>query len=170
MTREELERVAVELMDSVTTMTLACSVDDQPWAADVYFARQGFDLIFFSSPRSRHSTVFASNPRAAATIHGEYEHWQQIKGLQLEGNVQPVSGTTALARATTTYLRRYPFVRDFLTNPASISREAVAKISKVALFVFRPRSLRYVDNSVGFGTRWRLEIENGQPIGVPVPD
>lgn len=170
MTRDEFEKVAMELMDSVTTMTLACSVHDEPWAADVYFARQGFDLIFFSSPRSRHSTVFADNPRAAAAIHGEYEKWQQIKGLQLEGNVQPITGTVALTRATATYLKRYPFVKDFLTNPASISREAVAKISKVALYMFRPRTVRYVDNSVGFGTRWKLEIENGRPVGEPVPD
>jgi uncharacterized protein len=170
MTREEFEKVAIELMDSVTTVTLACCVDDQPWAADVYFARQGFDLIFFSSPRSRHSKVLASNARAAATIHGEYEKWQQIKGLQLEGNVQPVTGAVALGRATTTYLKRYPFVRDFLSNPASISKEAIAKISKVALYVFRPAIVRYVDNSVGFGTRWRLEIENGKPVGEPVLD
>ncbi len=170
MTREEFERVAIELMDSVTAMTLACCVDDRPWAADVYFVRQGFDLIFFSSPRSRHSTVLASNPRAAAAIHGEYEKWQQIKGLQLEGNVQPITGAVALGRATAAYLKRYPFVRDFLSNPASISIEAVAKISKVALYVFRPTTVRYVDNSVGFGTRWRLEIENGRPVGEPVSD
>lgn len=170
MTREELERVAAELMDSVTTMTLACSVDDEPWAADVYFARQGFDLVFFSSPRSRHSRFFADNPRAAATVHGEYEKWQQIKGLQLEGSVKPIVGAVALGRATATYLKRYPFVREFLTNPASISREAVAKISKVGLYVFSTRSVRYVDNSAGFGTRWKLEIENGRPVGEPVLD
>ncbi len=32
MTREELERIVIEFMDSFTTMNLSCSVEDTPWA------------------------------------------------------------------------------------------------------------------------------------------
>jgi len=62
MTREELERIVIHYMDSFTTMTLACCTEERPWAADVFYVRQGFDLIFFSSPSSRHSLVFSATP------------------------------------------------------------------------------------------------------------
>jgi len=165
MTREELERKTVEFMDSCTTMTLACSLEDTPWAAAVYYARQGLDLIFFSSPRSRHATVLASNPTAAATVHGEYARWQDNRGLQLEGTVRPIRGAMALARATATYLKRHPFVKEFLTSPAAISAETAGKMSRVGLYLFRTRSVRYLDNSAGFGTRWKMEVKDGKAVG-----
>lgn len=170
MTRQELEQTIIQFMDTYTTVTLACCSEDVPWAAAVYYARQGWDLIFFSSPQSRHSEIFARNPRASGTIHGEYTRWQDIKGLQLEGRVEPIASTWALAKATATYLRRYPFVRQFLSEPRSVSAEVATKIAKVALYLFRLQSIRYVNNEAGFGNRWKLEIRDGRPFGEAVLD
>jgi len=168
MTREELEEIVIRFMDSFTTMTLACCVEKTPWTAAVYYARQGFDLIFFSSPRSRHSLAFAANPAAAAAIHGDYRLWQEIKGLQMQGRVEPITSPLALAKATTTYLKKYPFVREFLSDPAAISPTVLKKMAKVSLYVFRPDSIGYVNNEAGFGTRWKLDIEDGAVVGDPV--
>lgn len=165
MTRQELERIVIEFMNSFTTVNLACSQGEKPWAAAVYYAREGFDLIFFSSPASRHSTALSENPRAAGTIHGDYKGWKEIKGLQMEGTVERVTGVRALARALKTYMKRYPFAREFLSDPGAISPSAVLKVAKVALYRFRPRTILYVDNEQGFGTRWKLEIENGKAVG-----
>jgi len=33
-------------------MTLATCAEGLPWATDVYFAPDGFDLVFLSSPRA----------------------------------------------------------------------------------------------------------------------
>lgn len=168
MTRQEWENIVIRFMDSFTTMTLACCAENKPWSAAVYYARQGFDLIFFSSPRSRHSTAFAANPSAAAAIHGDYKLWKEIKGLQMEGRVEPITAPLALAKATATYLRKYPFVSEFFSDPAAISPTAVKKMAKVALYVFRPDSISYVDNEAGFGTRWKLGIVDGAAAGEPV--
>ena len=170
MNREELERMIRDIMDRNTTVTLACSLNDAPWAAAVYYARQGFDLIFFSSPRSRHAQAFAKNPGAAGAIHGQYDRWQDIEGLQLEGTVEHISSAVKLAKATAVYLRRYPFVRQFFSDPASISAAIASKVTGVALYIFRPRSIRYVSNEAGFGNRWRLDIEDGRPVGQPVKE
>ncbi len=170
MTREKLERIVVQYMDSMTTMTLAGSVDEKPWAAAVYYARRAFDLIFFSSPSSRHSRIFARNPRAAATIHGAYTTWQEIKGLQMEGEVELINGATARAKALMTYLKRYPFVREFFSDSTAVSLSVAKKVAGVELYNFQPESILYVDNSYGFGNRWKLELRNGQVVGDPVKE
>ncbi len=111
MTRQELESTVIQFMDGLTTMTVVCCLDDLPWAAPVYYARQGFDLVFFSSPKSRHSLVLVENPQAAAAIYGENRKWQEIRGLQMQGRVESVVSALAVAKATATYMKRFPFVR-----------------------------------------------------------
>jgi uncharacterized protein YhbP (UPF0306 family) len=165
MTREELEGIVTRYMDSCTAMTLACSVDDKPWAATVYYARQGLDLIFFSSPTSRHSVIFSENTAAAATIHKEHQGWKDIKGLQMEGHIHAVTTAKGKARAISTYLKRHPFVGEFLSDPLSIGAHVAKKMSKVELYFFRPDAILYLDNEVGFGTRWKLEVKEGKSCG-----
>ncbi len=168
MTREELEFTIVEFMDSLTTMSLACATGDTPWAAAVYYARDNLDLIFFSSPRSRHSTVLSGNPRAAAAIHRECSGWKEIKGLQMEGTVQQIDSATGSIRAFAVYLKKYPFVREFFQDPGAISAQVASKMARVALYLFRPETILYLNNAEGFGTRWRLDVSNGRPAGDPV--
>ncbi len=167
MTGDELEKIVTEYMDSFTTMNLASSHEDRPWSAAVYYARQRLDLIFFSSPRSRHSSDFEANPRAAASIHGDYRNWKEIKGLQMSGEARRIEGAGALARAVALYLKRYPFVKEFLSDPVSISSQVASKMSRVALYIFRPESILYLDNSEGFGNRWKLTVREGRAIGDP---
>ena len=73
---------------------------DEPWVCPVFYARQGFDLVFFSSQKSRHSTVFKENRRAAASVHAECDNWRDIKGLQMEGHVETITKMPVIAKAT----------------------------------------------------------------------
>jgi uncharacterized protein len=168
MNRDELESTITTYIDSLTTMTLACCAAERPWAAAVYYARTGLDLVFFSSPSSRHSMSFEANSAASATIQGCYEEWRDIKGLQLEGSVSRIEGAKAKVRALTAYLRRFPFAGELLGAPESISLELVSKMSKVSLYLFATASVLYLDNSTGFGTRWKLAVRNGRAVGEPV--
>jgi hypothetical protein len=167
MTKEELERIVTDYMDSCTTMTLACNSGDHPWAAAVFYARDGLDLIYFSSRTSRHSKAFSENPNAAVAIHGDYHGWKEIKGLQMEGSVKAISGASARAHALATYLKRYPFVREFFSSPLSVGVGVAKKMSKIELYLFRPDRIFYVNNEAGFGNRWRLEVREGQAVGEP---
>ncbi len=163
MTQDELQSTIIQFMDQLTTMTLGCSLDEVPWTAPVYYARQNFDLIFFSSKLSRHSMTFEKNPRASASIYGQYNSWKEIKGLQLSGNVQAVNSALAIARATKTYLTRYPFVKEFLTHAGSITSGTAKKMTNISLYAFRPDTIYYMDNSQGFGTGWTLQVQMDLP-------
>lgn len=170
MTLDEFHEAATVFMDSHTTMTLATSVDGEPWAAAVFYARRGYELVFFSSPGSRHSRAIAESEKVAAAIHGDYSNWRDIKGLQMEGTARKLDGPIEVAKATATYLRRYPFVSQFLKAPETISEQVIGKMSDVSLYVFQPESIRYLDNSAGFGVRWSIRLESGRPCGEPVRD
>jgi uncharacterized protein YhbP (UPF0306 family) len=167
MNRDELESTITAYMDSLTTMTLACCAAEKPWAAAVYYARMGLDLVFFSSPSSRHSLFFDGNSAAAATIQGCYEEWRDIKGLQLEGRVSRIDGAKAKVRALSVYLHRFPFAAELLGAPESISLDFVKKMSKVRLYLFATDSVFYLDNSIGFGTRWKMTVKKGRAVGEP---
>ncbi len=166
MTLEELERIVVDYLDSFYTMTLACSQRDEPWTAPVYYAREGFDLIFFSSRMSQHSRVLEVNPKAAAAIYDHYDEWQDIKGIQMTGSVEALTGLLPLTRAARVYFKRYPFAKDFFSKAGFIS-DVVSKKTRIMLYAFRSESIHYMDNSVGFGVRWRMDIQSGRPAGPP---
>ena len=88
----------------------------------------------------------------------------------MEGRIESINGARARAGALAAYLKRYPFVRDFFSGTAAVSHQVASKVSRVELYAFRPFDIWYVDNEVGFGTRWKLQIQNGKPIGDPILD
>ena len=90
-------------------MTVATSSDGQPWAADVYFAADGYECVFFSSPASLHSRNLLANPSCAVTVHSNADSWREIKGLQMEGTAESVTGAEATARALRVYFAKFPF-------------------------------------------------------------
>lgn len=163
MRADAFEAAARRLFDEVAVMTLATCTDATPWATDVYFAPDGFDLVFLSSPRSRHSRNLAINPACAATIHPLVKSWREIRGLQIEGEVRPPAGTIAKARALAAYLSKFPFARDLIAHPA----ETAGAFANATLHVLRPSRLRYLDNTLGIGTRWSLRLVDGQAVGPP---
>lgn len=167
MTLEELEKIVFEYMDSFNTMTLSCIHGDEPWSAPVYYARQGFDLIFFSSSRSLHSEALALNPRAAVSIYGQYDRWQDIKGLQISGQVTALKNLASMGSATRTYLKRYPFAADFFSNKGFIL-DVLARRTRIMLYAFKSETIFYLDNSKEFGVRWKIDVNDGRATGIPI--
>lgn len=135
---------------STSTMTLATvSPGGEPHAAPVYFAAdEALDCYFFSDVHSRHSRDLSRDPHAAAALYPDCRDWQEIRGLQLRGTVEPVPDGDAWERAWRIYLEKFPFVSGL--------GEAV---SRGQLYVFSPDWLRLVDNRQGFGYKreWRRE-------------
>ncbi len=162
MTSEELQKIVIEYIDSFNTMTLSCSHGDEPWSAPVYYARQNFDLIFFSSSNSQHSQAFEQNPKAAVSIYGHYDRWQDIKGLQINGQVHSIKNLASLTVALKTYLKRFPFATDFFSNAGFIS-DILTKRTRITIYIFKSEAIYYLDNSKGFGTRWRIDIHEKGP-------
>jgi uncharacterized protein YhbP (UPF0306 family) len=53
-------------------------------------------------------------------------------------------------------------VKDFISRPGLIADGLAGKMAKIALYVFRPDYVFFVDNEIGFGKRQKLEIRNGK--------
>ncbi len=132
-------------------MTLATQGDDGPWAAAVFYARDGDDLVFLSSPGSRHSRNLALQPRCAVTIQGDATDWRQIRGIQAEGLVRQASGAD-LVQARACYERRFAFVR-----PQSAAPALASALARVHWYRLQIRRLHYIDNQRGFGQRQQFE-------------
>lgn len=147
-------------------LTLATCSDGAPWAAAVYFAPDGFDLIFYSSASSRHCRDLALNPACAAEAHPDAASWRDIRGIQMEGTAMPVSGAAGKARALACYLAKFPFARELMRSPGEMGKLAAGAVP----YRFRPSLIRYQDNSLGFGTRFRMDVENGALAGPVRPE
>jgi len=108
-----LEERLLAYLAAHNAMSLATTAGTDLWAASVFYANDGFDLLFFSSPSSRHAQNLAQNPWAAATINKDYSDWREIQGIQLEGPVRRLS-PREIGPALRTYLTKFPWVRDFM--------------------------------------------------------
>jgi hypothetical protein len=134
---------------SLSTMTLATSSPGgDPHAAPVYFAAdETLRLYFFSDPQSQHSLDLSKNARAAAAIYPECRDWQEIRGLQLHGEVRPVPPGPEWDAAWKLYAVKFPFVTGLK-----------AIVERNALYAFIPRWVRLVDNRRGFGFKQEWDL------------
>ncbi len=126
-------------------MTLATHGPLGLWAAAVFYAHDGFQLLFLSAKHTRHAQNMAASPYVAATIQDDYAEWQAIQGIQLEGKVRLLSGGERLA-AIALYAGRFRF----LASPPAAIEDALQRINWYRL---EPERLYFVDNTRGFGHR-----------------
>ena len=126
-------------------VTLATHGPQGLGAAAVFYAADGFRLVFLSAGHTRHAQNIAAAPRLAATIQEDYADWPAIRGVQLEGTARLLAGEERAA-AMALYAARYPFLGQ--APPAM-----AAALERVNWYELRPARLYFVDNSRGFGHR-----------------
>lgn len=139
---------ALDYLTAHRVLTLATKGPAGVWAAAVFYASEEFSLYFLSASGTRHVQNLRQQPRAAGTIQEDYAEWQEIKGIQLEGPVQQLSGAEREA-AMALYAEKFTFLRE---APPPV-RQA---LERVDWFKLRPDSLYFIDNSRGFGHRDRI--------------
>ena len=134
---------------SLSTMSLATvSPQGEVHAAAVYFAAgEQVQLYFFSDPDSQHGRDVAQNPSSAVSIYPECNGWQEIRGLQMRGQVFALEAGSQWDQAWKVYSAKFPFVEGLQ-----------AVIEQNRFYVFRPHWIRMVDNRRGFGFKqeWTL--------------
>lgn len=139
---------ALDYLAGHRVMTLATHGVEGPWAAAVFYANDGFNLYFVSAPASRHSRDLAAHAAVAATVQEDYRDWREIKGIQLEGTVEQVSGAEK-TRVQGLYGKKFPFA----AGPGSASAAIAAAFAKVRWYKLAATRAYFVDNSAGFGHR-----------------
>ncbi len=152
-TTPEPREIALRYLREHQVMTLATMGPLGLWAAAVFYVSDGFDLYFLSAGHTRHSQNIAANPQVAATIQEDYADWQDIQGIQLEGQVVELTGE-AREVAVARYKARYPFV-------ATAESEIASALARVNWYRLRPERLYFIDNSKGLGHRDEIVLPAG---------
>ena len=156
--RQDLIILAEMLIKEQNTLTLATARVDIPWAAAVYYVNREFTLYFFSDPKSRHIKESLKSNRASVAISVPASTWQEIRGVQASGIVSSVPIGLESTQAFGAYLKKYPFTKDFFNSNRDINLSGVMNKFKVKLYRFQPSLLYYLDNSIRFGFRERVEL------------
>ncbi len=145
--------------------TIATCGPDGPWAAAVFYVHDDdLTLYFLSDPATHHGRDLADNPQVAATIHEDYHDWRRIKGIQMVGRAEPVTGPLELARAWKLYLSKFPFVKDFLSSPGEFLDSYAGKMGKVRFYKLTPARMWFSDNERHFGKRDVLDCATGEVV------
>lgn len=136
-------------LEAQSTLALATTnADGQPETAPLfYISDEALNLYWLSSPGSRHSINLTARPRVAAAVYPAVWAWQDIRGLQIEGQARLVADE----RVREQMLRRY---LDKFLLPASFD----AQIEISGLYLLTPAWIRWLDNSVSFGHRVEISL------------
>ena len=176
-----LKRRVLDYLDRHNVMTLASQgAAGVPWAAPVFYARDGFDLFFLSSPDgSRHGRDIGRDAPVAASITEDYAlkgmaDWRLIQGVQLEGRAAPVSGEEETSRAVTAYATKFPFTAPYLKMIAGFPN-VVAHLERIIatlpgatdfaatlenrLYRLTPQAVWLVDNATSFEKRLPVPLD-----------
>lgn len=141
---------ALHYLQTHQVMTLATVGEEGVWATAVFYVNQEFDFYFLSAEHTRHAQNFLHQSHIAATIQEDYRDWTNIKGVQLEGIVEKLSGTTQIW-AIAQYTKKYPFLENADT-------QLVRALTKVNWYQLITKRLYFIDNSKGLGHRVEVSL------------
>jgi uncharacterized protein YhbP (UPF0306 family) len=154
MNAQTATRIAA-FLDAHHVMSLATCGHGNPHAANLFYVRDGFALIWVSDPKSRHSADIEDNACVAATIAPDCFDIDEIRGVQISGHAHEMSGEGARAHARRLLEARYPRVKP-LFGASSAMREVYARME---FYRLEPTRMVLIDNSHGFGHKETLELE-----------
>jgi hypothetical protein len=156
--QEELRKLTEELLKEQSTMTLCTAAKDVAWAAPVYYANLQFLFYFFSDPASRHMQEALASRQAAAAVFHQSSTWKEIRGIQMTGDIQPLSPGLESVRALRAYLKKFPFTMEFFGSGEKLDLDGFSKRFRVRFYRFRPDVLYYMDNRIRFSFREEIEL------------
>ncbi len=154
----ELTDRARRLVAEQNTLTLATADGGTAWAAPVYYVFVKSAFYFLSSPDSRHITEALQNGQASAALHAPASTWQEIKGLQMNGEIRAVKPGLEAVQVLRAYLKKYPFTSEFFKDSPSLDLDAFAKRFGVKLYGFMPSLVYYLDNQIRFAFREEVTL------------
>lgn len=136
-------------LETQSTLALATvNSDGQPQVAPIFYVSDDrMNLYWLSSPKSRHSLNLVRNPKVAATVYPSVWHWNDIVGLQLEGEARPVGDERIREQILILYLRKFQLPPDF---------DSIIQAS--TLYALTPNWLRWLDNSVAFNHKVEIDL------------
>ncbi len=155
----DIRTVALEYLANHNTVSLATVGPDGPWATTVFYVNLGFTLYFLSEPKTQHVQNLAHSGTIAATVNEDYRDWREIKGIQMAATCAEVTSKRELARVLPAYIKKYPFVAQFLSPGQLLSGMKIGgKALDVRIYRVAPTRLLYLDNARGFSHREEVPL------------
>jgi len=147
------------MLEAHNTLTLATSREGLPWSASLFYASDGdLNLYFVSDGRTRHARDMTANPRVALAVNADVDNWNDVRGLQIEGDAAPVQGPER-ARALALYLAKFASVNALFEAPKNADEQTIARrLQNTDFWRVTPRFIRLIDNGQGFGFKLELRL------------
>jgi len=144
-------------LDAHHVMSLATWTPHGAHAANLFYCRDGFSLMWVSDAQTRHSLALEANPRVGATVAPDYCDFDQICGLQILGEAYCVIEPTERRFARTLLETRYPTLHDLLDGSALKDTYDAAEPYRLV-----PHEIVIIDNRRGFGSKDVLDFRSRQ--------
>jgi len=144
---DNVETVRASLEDILTRNHLCALTSIGPEGAPhintAYFAPlSSAELVFWTSPKSRHSQNLSANPAAAIAIYDSRQPWgSDLQGLQAHGSVRRATGITNI-KAFGAYAARYAGLLKFAK-----AHDEADRIFESKFYVFHPDQITVLDES-----------------------
>jgi hypothetical protein len=151
------QRIA-DFLDAHHVLSLATSGMNGPHAANVFYARESFALLWVSDPKTRHSMDIEVENRVAATVARDCRDFKDIVGVQICGRARAIIDASGRLSTGKILETRYPFLTRLSELPA-VLRDAYGC---VAFYRLEPERITLIDNSRGFGQKEMLELRNSE--------
>ena len=78
--------------------------------------------------------------------------------MQIRGQGRAVGVGREWAGVLARYLRKYPFVQEFIDSERAAGEPLALKIAGSRFFVVEPHWIRWIDNRAGFGRRREYDV------------
>lgn len=143
-----------DFLDLYHVMSLATLGPDGAHAANLFYARDGLTLFWVSDGDSRHSRHIAADPRVSATVAPDYSDFAAIRGVQMRGRAEHVTGALERVRLLALLAARYAFLARLADAPAALR----AAYEHTQVYRLEPAEIVLIDNTKGFGHKEVLTL------------
>ncbi len=152
-TSDDVASRITAFLDAYHVMSLATCGPQGAHAANLFYARDGFSLLWVSDPQTRHSVELETNPPVSATVAPDYRDFDEIRGVQISGDAHRITDASERHRARGLLEARYPFLQ-------RLSDRLLVKQAYESAELYRlvPREIVIIDNTRGFGHKDALDL------------
>jgi len=141
---EKVDKIIIEFLKKHHVLTLATSVNNEPWCANCFysFIKDDMVLVFTSDSKTKHIQDILQNPNVAGSIVLETSVVGKIQGIQFTAIVTE-STKDLTSKAHISYLKRFPF----------------AVLANTSLWTVTLQTVKMTDNRLGFGNKlyWKRD-------------
>lgn len=146
--QEKIKKDILSFLKSHGIMTLATSLDNQPWVCTVYYGMDDdMNLYIVTDPESRHGKQFSKNSKVAFNIFHSHQKVAELKkGIQGAGEIEVVKGVIDVTKALFLW-HKFNSGVEYKIKVEDILK----KITDTKVFKITPKYLKYFDQEL-YGT------------------